>query len=124
MVDKTVYSGKYLTVKEQMVGRFLYERAFMRPSVQVIPFTKDGKILMIKERRPVEGKIRWKFVSGFMDKPGLNEEQIAQEELMEEAGFVADELVKYYYLEDNHTFVIPINYFLAYGLKENKKPNP
>lgn len=124
MAEKIVYSGKYMTVKEQQVGRFLYERAFLRPSVQVIPFTSDGKILMIKERRDVEGRSRWKFVSGFMDKPGLSAEQIAQEELMEEAGFMAGRLEKYHYLEDNHSFVIPITYFLAYDLKVNKKPNP
>jgi ADP-ribose pyrophosphatase len=124
MSEKTVYNGKYITVKEEPKGRFIYERAYMRPSVQVIPFTKDGKILLIRENRDIEGKSRWKFVSGFMDKPGLNEEQVAQEELMEEAGFAAGKLLKYFYLEDKHTFVIPITYFLAYDLKEQKKPNP
>jgi ADP-ribose pyrophosphatase len=124
MAEKTIYAGKYITMKEEQRGKFLYERAYLRPSVQVIPFTKDGKILLIKENREIEGKSRWKFVSGFMDKPGLSEEQTAQEELMEEAGFVAGKLKKYFYLEDKHTFVIPIIYFLAYDLKEQKKPNP
>jgi len=124
MAEKTVYSGKYLTVKEQDVGKFVYERAIMRPSVQVIPFADDGRILLIKERRLVEGRTRWKFVAGFIDKPGLSDEEIAQEELMEEAGLAAGKLVRYYYLEDNHTFVIPITYFLAYDLKVKRKPNP
>jgi ADP-ribose pyrophosphatase len=124
MAEKTVYSGKYLTVKEQEIGKFVYERAIMRRSVQVIPFTSDGRILLIKERRLVEGRTRWKFVAGFIDKPGLSDEEIAQEELMEEAGFVAGKMKKYHYLEDNHTFVIPITYFLAYDLKEKKKSNP
>ncbi len=124
MAEKTVYSGKYITMKEEQKGKFLYERAYLLPSVQVIPFTNDGKILLIKENREIEGKSRWKFVSGFMDKPGLSEEQTAQEELMEEAGFAAGTLKKYFYLEDRHSFVIPITYFLAYDLKEKKKPNP
>ncbi len=124
MGDKTVYSGKYITVKEEPIGSFMYERAYLRDSVQVIPFTSDGKILMIKERRDLEGRSRWKFVSGFMDKPGLSAEQVAQEELMEEAGFSAARMEPYCRLEDKHSFVIPITYFLAYGLKEDKKQNP
>ncbi|MEM3154097.1 MAG: NUDIX domain-containing protein [Candidatus Woesearchaeota archaeon] len=124
MGEKTVYSGKFITVKEEPFGNSTLERAYLRPSVQVIPFTKDNKILMIREKRAIEGKSRWKFVSGFMDKPGLSEEQVAQEELMEEAGFAAGNLKKYHYIEDKHSFVIPITYFLAYNLKESKKPNP
>ena len=124
MAEKTIYSGKYITMKEEPKGNFTYERAYLLPSVQVIPFTKEGKVLLIKENREIEGKSRWKFVSGFMDKPGLTEEQTAQEELMEEAGYVAGTLKKYFCLEDRHTFVIPITYFLAYDLKVQKKPNP
>ena len=121
---KKVYQGKYLSVFEEKMGKFTYERAYLRPSVQVIPFTKEGKVLMIKERRELEGLSRWKFVSGFMDKDGLTEEQVAQEELMEEAGFFAGKLVRYHHIEDKHSFVIPITYFLAYDLKVQKKPNP
>ena len=98
MPEKIVYAGKYITVKEEPKGKFIYERAYMRPSVQVIPFTKDGKVLLIRENRDIEGKSRWKFVSGFMDKPGLTEEQVAQEELMEEAGYAAGRLLKYFIL--------------------------
>ncbi len=124
MAGKKVYSGKFITVFEEQNGKSTFERAYLLPSVQVIPFTKDGKILMIKEKRMIEGRSRWKFVSGFMDKPGLTAEQVAQEELMEEAGFVAGKLKKYHYLNDPHTFVLPITYFLAYDLTPKKKPNP
>ncbi len=124
MGDKKVYSGKYMTVFEEAIGPFTYERAYLLPSVQVIPVLADGRILMIKERRAVEGVSRWKFVSGFCDKPGLSNEQVAQEELMEEAGFVAGKLQEFFRHEHKHSFVIPITYFLAYDLKESKKPNP
>jgi len=124
MAGKKVYSGKFITVFEEQNGKSTFERAYLLPSVQVIPFTKEGKILMIKEKRLIEGRSRWKFVSGFMDKPGLTAEQVAQEELMEEAGFMAGKMKKYYYLNDLHTFVLPITYFLAYDLKPKKKPNP
>jgi 8-oxo-dGTP pyrophosphatase MutT (NUDIX family) len=123
MSGKVVYKGKYMTVMEEPIGSFVYERAYLRPSVQVIAF-KEGKVLMIKERREIEGRSRWKFVSGFMDKPGLSAEQVAQEELMEEAGMSAGRLQKYFHLEDRHSFIIPITYYFAYDLKENKKPNP
>ncbi len=124
MGEKKVYSGKYMSVFEEGIGPFTYERACLLPSVQVIPFTKDGKILLIKERRAIEGVSRWKFVSGFCDKPGLSKEQVAQEELMEEAGFEAGKLEEYFHHEHRHSFVIPITYYLAFDLKEKKKPNP
>ena len=120
---KTVYSGKFITVTEEPIDGYVYERAVMRPSVQVIPVV-DGKILMIRERRREENLSRWKFVSGFMDKPGLSEEEVAQEELMEEAGFSAGKLEKYHFHKCSHTFIIPITYFIARDLKENKKHNP
>ncbi len=120
---KTVYAGKFITVTEEPIGKFVYERAFLLPSVQVIPIVGD-KILMIREHRREEGVSRWKFVSGFVDKPGLSVEEIAQEELMEEAGFIAGRLVKYHFHDPKHTFIIPITYFLAYDLKEKKKLNP
>ena len=124
MGEKKVYSGKYVSVVEEVIGPFTYERAYLCPSVQVIPITSDGRILMIKERRDIEGRSRWKFVSGFCDKPGLSKEQVAQEELMEEAGFSAGKLKEYFDFEDRHSFVIPIKYYLAFDLKEKKLPNP
>lgn len=114
------FEGRFITVTDD--GKF--ERAYLRASVQVIPFTNDGKILMIKEHRPVEGISRWKFVSGFIDKEGLSAEQIAQEELMEEAGFEAKRLVRYFHHEHQHSLIIPITYFLAYDLQEKRLPNP
>ncbi len=123
MGARKLFEGKFITVVEEPIGKFVYECAYLRPSVQVIPFI-DGKILMIKEKRDLEGRSRWKFVSGFLDKPGLSAEQVAQEELMEEAGFVAKRLEKYFHFEDKHTFTLPITYYLAYGLSEKKKLNP
>lgn len=120
MGEKTRFKGKFITVTDEDG----YERGYLRPSVQVIPFTKGGKVLMIKEFRPIEGRSRWKFVSGFLDKPGLSREQVAQEELMEEAGFEAGKLEEYYHHEYRHSFIMPITYFLAYDLRENKRPNP
>jgi len=124
MVEKKVYSGKYVTLTEEPHERGVFERAYLMPSVQVIAFTGEDKVLMIKERRIVEGLTRWKFVSGFCDKPGLTPEQIAQEELMEEAGVVADKLVAFHHLTHKHTFIMPITYFLAFGLRPKKKDNP
>ena len=80
--------------------------------------------MMIKEHRREENLSRWKFVAGFIDKPGLSAEEVAQEELMEEAGFSAGKFEKYHFLKNNHTFIIPITYFIARDLKEQRKPNP
>ncbi|MBW2969538.1 NUDIX hydrolase [Candidatus Woesearchaeota archaeon] len=119
---KKIYEGKYITLTSELIGSNVYERALLMPSVQVIPVV-DGRILMIKEHRKEEGCSRWKFVSGFLDK-GLSAEQTAQEELMEEAGFSAGRLEVFHNHDPKHTFIIPITYFLAYDLKEDRKPNP
>ncbi|MBI4146132.1 NUDIX hydrolase [Candidatus Woesearchaeota archaeon] len=123
-MEKPVYRGKFITVTEEHGPDYKFERAYLLPSVQVIAFTEDGKILLIREQRKIEGKTRWKFVSGFCDKPGLSPEQVAQEELMEEAGFVAGRLVKWHELDHKHTFILPITYYLAYDLKPKQKDNP
>jgi len=114
------FEGKFITV----VQDGSYERALLRPSVQIVPFTKEGKVLMIKERRPIEGSSRWKFVAGFLDKPGKSKEEVAQEELMEEANVRARRLVEYYHHEYKHTFIIPITFYLAYDLEHASVPNP
>jgi 8-oxo-dGTP pyrophosphatase MutT (NUDIX family) len=122
MIEK--YSGKYIRVVEEQVGHISnFERVYLRDSVQVIPF-KDGKIMLIHEHRVEEGCCRWKFVGGFLDKSGLSKVDVAQEELMEEAGFVASRLVEYFSLGQKSSFVIPITYFLAFDLKEKRVPNP
>lgn len=120
MGAKKLFEGKFITVTHD--GK--YERAHLMPSVQVVPFTKDGKVLMIKEKRLIEGQSRWKFVSGFLDKPHLSPEETAQEELMEEANVRAGRLEKYHYHEGKHSFIIPITYYLAYDLEDESKPNP
>ncbi|RJP56774.1 MAG: NUDIX hydrolase [Candidatus Auribacter fodinae] len=124
MAEKVCYQGKYITVKEEHGHDFCFERAYLLPSVQVIPIVEDGKILMIREHRQIEGRSRWKFVAGFCDKEGLSAEECAQEELMEEAGFVAGRLVKWHTIESKHTFILPITYYLAYDLRPQKKDNP
>lgn len=92
--------------------------------VIVLPYDKKNKkILLIKEYRKQYNKEIWKFVSGGMDKPHLDAEQTAQEELAEEIKMEAkdwslfhkfDKLFSsvniYYYVAENPNLMeVPID---------------
>jgi len=123
---KTVYKGNYITVTEEMMGDHTYERMVLRPGVCVIP-AKDGEILLIKEFRAHEKGARWKAVSGWMDKDGLDNLTIAKEELAEEVGMAAEnwEKLPHFDIVDK-TISIETSYFIAHDpyLLEDPPENP
>src|SRR5665213_689370 len=71
-------------------GEFYY--AHTLGAVFVIPELEDGRILMLRQFRYLNQRESLEFVGGGM-KEGLTHEQAAREELMEEAGFLAAELI-------------------------------
>lgn len=119
---KVVYGGRYITVTEQTIGDHTYERMVLRPGVCVIP-AKDGEILLIKEFRAHEKGARWKAVSGWMDKDGLDDLATAKEELAEEIGMASDKWEKLprFDIEDK-TINMETSYFIAHNPYQLKNP--
>lgn len=120
--EKKVYHGKYITVSEEMIRDDLYERIHLRAGVHVIA-VKEKSILLIREYRVHEGKERWKLVSGWIDKEHKTTQEIAQEELAEEAGLEA-ETWKEWKTYNTHGMTIGFitTYFVARGI--SIMPNP
>jgi ADP-ribose pyrophosphatase len=71
-------------------GEFFY--AHTRGAAFIIPLFEDGRILMLNQFRYLNQRESLEFVGGGV-KEGQTAEQSAREELEEEAGFLADELI-------------------------------
>jgi len=71
-------------------GEFFY--AHTKGAVFVIPEMEDGRLLMLRQFRYLNQRESLEFVGGGT-KEGLTHEQAAREELAEEAGFLATELI-------------------------------
>jgi ADP-ribose pyrophosphatase len=97
-------------------GDFYY--AHTKGAVFVIPQFDDGSLLLLRQFRYLNQRESLEFVGGGM-KEGLTHEQAAHEELLEEAGLVANELIPLGWfnpmngLSDEECYV-----FLAQGLKQ------
>lgn len=62
-------------------------------SVMVIPITSEGKLILVKQYRYLNQRIGLEFVGGGV-KAGKSALESAKDELFEEAGFIAGELMK------------------------------
>jgi ADP-ribose pyrophosphatase YjhB (NUDIX family) len=125
-MKRTVYQGKFIRVDEEETGpsRAIYEKAYLKNAVTVIPFTSEGKVIFIRENRPHEDPpIRIKLVTGFIE-DGLGVEENANKELQEEVGFKAGQL-RIYAVNRMTGSVNQTNHFvLAGNLVESRIPNP
>jgi 8-oxo-dGTP pyrophosphatase MutT (NUDIX family) len=93
--------------------------------VIIFPQTEDGKILLIKERRPHESpNYRIKPVSGILEPALGSPAENAQRELQEEIGFRADSMENFMVLRGSGTVNHLQYFFLARGLQPSKLPNP
>lgn len=123
-MEKNKYRGHFIRVTEETIAGSVYERAHFQDTVTVFPVTADGKVLFIKEFRPHEKpRIRWKPVTGFLEK-GQSVNQNANRELEEEIGRRADHLTLFFRIKTTGTLNIVQNFIIARSLKISKVPNP
>ncbi len=116
------YSGKYIELTEENIEGHVYERAALRPGVRVYPIC-ENKILIMCEHRRHEGRSRWKFVGGWLDKEQKTELEVAQEELLEELGYEAHTWNLFHVFDTGKSTVgLKATYYVAQGLV--KHPNP
>lgn len=122
---KEVYSGKYvLKVTEETINGDIYEKAYTRKAVITFPVDKDGKILIIKEKRPHElTPYRWKPVTGFLEDDETWKDN-ASKELQEEAGYTAKTFELIGEAHHNGTLNTSRYFVLAKGLTHDPIPNP
>lgn len=123
-MEKTVYKGQYIEVKEKKVDEYTWEMAYFPDSLVVFPFTDNDELIMIEERRPhEENPIRLKFVTGHIE-TGEAPNECANRELQEEAGFKAKHIEEILIHKSRGTINSNFYYFKASDLSVSKLPNP
>lgn len=124
-MEKTVYNGKILKVTEEEIDGIVWEKVHLPSGVIVFPVTNDGKIIMIRERRPHETpNVRIKPVSGILEEHLGTPEENAQREMQEEIGYKAQKMEHLLTLKGTGTVTHLQYFFVARGLIRSKLPNP
>lgn len=123
--EKLVYNGKFIQVGEEKIDGLLWEKVYLNDGVIIYPITAEGKIFLIKEKRPHEDKaVRLKFVTGLIDKDEDDPLLTANRELQEEIGYQAGRLEILIHRKSSGTINNNIYQILATDLTPNKIPNP
>lgn len=123
-MEKTVYNGRFIQVKEYNLDNYTWEKAYLADSLVVFPTTEDGQIYMIVEARPHEQtKQRLKFVTGHIES-NENILDCANRELQEEIGLKANKLEIIYHHKSSGTLNSNFYMIEASDLISNKIPNP
>ena len=124
-METEVYKGQIIQVTEEKIGDTIWERAYVPNGVIIFPITDDGKILMIREKRPHENPpVRLKPVSGILETKYGGPEENAQREMQEEIGFRATHMEKFWTMKASGTVNNQQDFYIARGLIPSKLPNP
>ncbi len=93
---RTVFAGRVLDVGEELHrlpnGRMSTFEVIRHPGgAAVLPILPDGRVLLIRQYRPVLGTMLWEIPAGRLE-PGESPQECVRRELAEEAGYVAGRL--------------------------------
>jgi ADP-ribose pyrophosphatase len=121
ILKKELFEVKQLSLKDQkgkLKKQFITER---NPTVCVFPITKKYEVYLIKQFRPMHGKIVLEAVSGYIEKKESSL-AAAKRELKEETGISADQLEEFARIEIAGSVLKSRSHlFLATGLEEGEK---
>ncbi len=124
-MENEVYKGQIIRVTEEKIGGLTWERAYLPDGVIIFPITAEGKIILVKEKRPHENPpIRLKPVSGILESDKGSPAENALREMQEEIGLKAAHLENFMTLKGTGTVNHIQYFFLARGLSPGKLPNP
>lgn len=94
---RTVFETPWFSIEKEIIrghphleGKAYY-RLIQTDSALVIPITKKGKVLLIRQYRPALGYKTYELPAGGID-AGETPEEAARRELFEETGYVAPKL--------------------------------
>lgn len=86
-MDTILHSNRFFDVVEY--NQIIYVK---RPNaVLILPISKDGKVLLIKQYRTIMNKYTWEIPGGIIEKEE-NPEAAVIRELREETGYVAEQI--------------------------------
>jgi 8-oxo-dGTP pyrophosphatase MutT (NUDIX family) len=123
-MTKFAYHGKYIQIEESFIEGKLWEKAYFRPGIVIFPITDEGKIILVKEKRPHENPtFRLKPVTGIFE-PEFSVEENALREMQEEIGRSAKTIELFLELQSTGTVNNKQYFVLAKELFAKKVPNP
>jgi len=120
-MKKEIFQGKIVSLfieKTKKDSSVFRERVYLLDSVNIFPFTENGKIILIKEKRwEKKNKPTIKIISGLVNN---NEKPLnaAKRELIEEMGLKALQWQKIFTIEQKGTVNQNRHYYIAKGLKQ------
>jgi 8-oxo-dGTP pyrophosphatase MutT (NUDIX family) len=124
-MENETYKGKIIKVTEEEIDGIVWERAYLPDGVIVFPITDEGKILLVKEKRPHENPpVRIKPVSGVLEHDKGSPLENAQREMQEEIGLKAMAMELLWTLKGSGTINNQQYFFVARNLVPSKLPNP
>lgn len=124
-MENEVYKGQIIRVTEEKIDNIVWERAYLPDGVIIFPITSEGKIILIKEKRPHENPpVRIKPVSGILEASKGGPEENAQREMQEEIGLKAQRMELLWSLTGTGTITHNQYFFIARDLVPSKLPNP
>jgi 8-oxo-dGTP pyrophosphatase MutT (NUDIX family) len=124
-MEKQVYKGQIVRVTEEKIDTITWERIYLPDGVIIFPITNDGKIILIKEKRPHENPpVRIKPVSGILEHDKGTPMENAQREMQEEIGLKALDMELLWTQKGTGTVNHDQYYFIARNLIPHKLPNP
>jgi ADP-ribose pyrophosphatase YjhB (NUDIX family) len=124
-MEHEVYKGNIVRVTEQKIGHTTWEKIYLPDGVIIFPITNEGKIILIREKRPHENPpVRIKPISGILEHDKGTPTQNAQREMQEEIGLKADHLELLWTQTGTGTVNHNQYYFIATNLTADKLPNP
>lgn len=120
-VFKGVIFDIYQWQQELFDGSFAtYEMAARRDGAVVFPVLPDGRILLVKDTQPVQGTVITAPAGGVEE--GEAPEQAARRELLEETGYVAEELTPLFSVSPSKKVAWTIHLFVGKGVKKISEP--
>lgn len=124
-MEKSVYKGQIVQVTEEIIEGINWERVYVPSGVVIFPINKEGKVLLIEEKRPHENPpVRIKAVSGIYEPDKGTPLENAQREMQEEIGFRANHIELLMELKGTGTINHTQYFFVARDLVPSKLPNP
>jgi 8-oxo-dGTP pyrophosphatase MutT (NUDIX family) len=122
-MEETAFQGQFVRVTTEKLGAITWERVYLPEGLVIFPITREGKIILIRERRPHETPpVRLKPVSGVSESHQTPFEN-ALREMQEEIGFKG-KLEKFWEYKTSGTVNSVTHFFIARDLEVSKLPNP
>lgn len=124
--ERVLYSGRVFDVVRHRVrlpdGR-IFTRDFVKHpgAVAIIAVTSSGEVVLVRQYRHAAGEELLELPAGTLE-PGESPIKCARRELLEETGYLADELVELFrcFLAPGYSSEV-MHFYLAKGLREAKE---